>query len=267
MFAYESSAIDRARTFSVAILTIATRSFQERLTDVHRWTFAAIDRARSFSVAIWTIGTRSVYDHSTNVIVLVRSFAGGLWSIMFWVGKQQNAELPCFAELPSIFERMKLTKTANIVLLPTDTATCWKRILMNTETTSYKLSGFSFDFCSKFTIFLHQIWVSSNFCTFYLKTEYVSGFLVYENLQKHILIKFLPCLVKKIEHKYISGRWWQSSWIFPLWGLIGHFWAGHTADLGSAPFNSAPPPKKKLCDKLALFTFSTLNMHNFLNSA
>jgi len=64
-------------------------------------------------------------------------------------GKQRNAELPrwsvsllCWASYLSIFERIKLTKTVSIVLLPSYTIACGKMILINTETTSYKPSGF-----------------------------------------------------------------------------------------------------------------------------
>jgi len=48
-------------------------------------------------------------------------------------------------------------------------------------------------------------------------------------------------------YECILGRRWRPSWIFQFWGLIGHFWAGHTADLDSAPFNKS---KKLVCHKL-----------------
>ena len=44
--------------------------------------------------------------------------------------------------------------------------------------------------------------------------------------------------------RYISTRQWWPSWISQIWGLIGHFWAVHTADLESAPFNTT----NSLCD-------------------
>jgi len=51
-------------------------------------------------------------------------------------------------------------------------------------------------------------------------------------------------------YQYISRRRWRPSWIFQFSGLIGHFWAGHRADLDSAPFNT---PEKLVCHKLTRF--------------
>ena len=86
---------DDVRTLHLFIAKQATcrwRSTNERLLTNVRSEYSAIDRARTSSVAIWTFTTRSCsFIHWPIVVVLARSIANRSM-IMFWVGRQGHKE-------------------------------------------------------------------------------------------------------------------------------------------------------------------------------
>ena len=91
-----------------------------------------------------------------------------------------------------------------------------------------------------------------NFRTFYHQIEYGIGFLMSENLKKHVSFRFLSCLTRKIHTLTYLPPPRRPSWISPFWGLSGHFSAWHTADTNVWIQHPSKPPKSlyaNICTK------------------